>query len=144
MIGLLISLIKIADILRSQKLNALENWLVRLPFSIYFGWITVATIANITVLLVSLGWNGFGLSDVFWTVVVLLVGAVIGSWRTIHDRNIPYALVLIWAYGAILSKHLSATGFAGQYPAVIYTVIGCLIVFAAMAVYAGVKGRDKK
>lgn len=149
MLGLLITLIKIADLLKVQKLTKAEHWLVRLPFSIYFGWITVATIANVTILLVSLGWNGFGLSEVFWTVAILLVGTLIGTWRTILDRNIPYALVLIWAYGAILAKHLSGGEFAGQYPAVIYVVVFCLVVFGGSMIYVtgknlrvGSRGRD--
>ena len=130
MLGLLVTLIKIADVLRQSVLTRKENFLVRLPFSIYFGWITVATIANITVLLVGLGWNGFGLAESFWTVIVLLVGAAIGSWRTIHDRNIPYALVLVWAYGAILFKHVSESEFNGAYPAVIVAAGLCILVFA--------------
>ncbi|NMB48754.1 tryptophan-rich sensory protein [Candidatus Kuenenbacteria bacterium] len=138
-IAMLVSLIKIADILRASK----ERWLVRLPFSVYFGWITVATIANITVLLVSLGWNGFGLSEVFWTVLILIVGAVIGSWRLMHDRCIPYGLVLLWAYGAILSKHLSAAAFNGQYPAVIWTVVACLLAFALVIIMVAMKGKKK-
>ncbi|MCU0679334.1 MAG: tryptophan-rich sensory protein [Planctomycetes bacterium] len=141
MLGLLITLIKIADILRTAALTPKERWLVRLPFSVYFGWITVATIANITVLLVSLGWNGFGLSQAFWTVVVLLVGAAIGTWRTLYDRNFSYALVLVWAYVAILYKHLSATGFDRRYPAVIYAALFCLAVFAGTLVYVGLKSR---
>jgi len=144
MIGLLYSLIRIADLLRGKKLSGKEQWLVRLPFSIYFGWITVATIANITILLVSLGWNGFGLPEVFWTVVVLLTGAAIGVWRTILDRNVAYALVLIWAYGGILAKHLSVSGFAGQYPTVIYTVILAMLVFAGTAIYVGLKGKNNR
>ena len=43
-----------------------QRWLVGVPFSVYFGWTTVATVANITVLLVSLKWDGFGLSDSAW------------------------------------------------------------------------------
>ena len=34
-----------------------ETWLVRVPFSIYLGWITVATIANVKEVLYSLKWN---------------------------------------------------------------------------------------
>ena len=132
MVGLLLTLIRIADIVRAAKLTKNERFLVCLPFSIYFGWITVATIANVTVFLVSLGWNGFGFSDSFWTVVVLLVGALIGSWRMLRDRLIPYGLVLIWAYVAILSKHLSQSGFAGQYPNIIWTVVLCLLIFTVM------------
>lgn len=135
MLGLLTTLIKMADIFRHSTLTSKERWLVRLPFSLYFGWITVATIANVTILLVSLGWNGFGLSESVWTVIVLLVGAAIGSWRTLLDRNIPYALVLIWAYGAILSKHLSASEFNGAYPAVITTAVICIIIFAGSIIY---------
>jgi hypothetical protein len=139
--GLLVTLIKIADIFRSSSLTLKDRWLVRLPFSIYFGWITVATIANVTIFLVYLGWNGFGLSEAFWTVIVLLVGALIGSWRMLQDRVVPYGLVLIWAYGAILFKHLSASEFAGQYPSIIWTVVLCLIVFAGITIFVGVKKR---
>lgn len=135
MLGLLFSLIKIADILRVSDLTQKEQWTVRLPFSVYFGWITVATIANITTFLVSIGWNGFGLPENFWTVAVLLVGALIGSWRMLRDRTVPYGLVLIWAYGGILSKHLSMNNFAGAYPIIIATVILCMVEFTGMILF---------
>lgn len=141
--GLLITLIKIADIFHSRAITPKQTWLVRLPFSVYFGWITVATIANVTVFLVYLGWNGFGLPDVFWTVAVLLVGTLIGSWRMLRDRFVPYGLVLIWAYGAILAKHLSASGFTGKYPSVIWTVVLCLLVFLGTIVFISIKKKDK-
>ena len=51
--------------------------LVQLPFSVYLGWITVATVANVTAMLVNTGWNRFGASEEFWTVVVLAVAALI-------------------------------------------------------------------
>jgi len=135
MLGLLLTLIKIADILRSNQLTKKEKWLVKLPFSVYFGWITVATIANITVFLVYLGWDRFGIPESFWTVIVLLVGMIIGSWRTLKDRAIPYGLVLIWAYGAILYKHLSVSGFNSQYPSIILTVSFCLLVFLGVIIF---------
>lgn len=139
MAGLIITLIKIADILRDRAIAPKETWLVRWPFSVYFGWITVATIANVTVFLVGIGWNRFGLSEVFWTVVLLLAGALMGSWRLLRDRAVPYGLVLVWAYGAILSKHLSAGGFDGKYPAVIGTAALCLLIFAGTTAFIGVK-----
>lgn len=143
MAGLLFTLIQIADMLRMSNLTQKERWLVRLPFSIYFGWITVATIANSTVFLVYLGWNGFGLADSFWTVVVLLVGALIGSWRMLHDRVIPYGLVLIWAYGGILAKHLFANGFDGRYPEVIITVAACMLAFVGTIIFISIKKKVK-
>lgn len=139
MLGLLYTLIRLADILRTSQLNKKEAWLVRTPFSVYFGWITVATIANITVFLVSINWNKFGLSEIFWTIAILLVGAVIGSWRMLRDRATPYGLVLVWAYGAILYKHLVPTGFAKMYPEIITTIIICLLVFLGVIGYLGYK-----
>lgn len=126
---LLTCLIKIADLLRTEQFSSLEKLLIRAPFSVYFGWITVATIANITVFLVSIGWNGFGIADFIWTSIILFVGALIGIMRMLKDRNIPYGLVLVWAYLGILLKHVSAQGFAGQYPVIIGTVIACLVLF---------------
>lgn len=143
-IGLLISLIRIANILRKSTLTERDLRLVGLPFSVYFGWITVATIANITVFLVSLGWGGFGLADSFWTVVVLLIGALIGSWRMLKDKFISYGLVLIWAYGAILFKHVSITGFAGQYPSVIVTAVLCIIAFIGIILYTSFKKKTRQ
>lgn len=129
MATLLVLLIKIADILRTEQFTSLEKLLVWAPFSIYFGWITVASIANITVFLVSIGWNGFGIADFVWTSTILLVGALIGILRMRKDNNIAYGMVLVWAYSWILFKHVSASGFDGQYPIVIATVIVCLALF---------------
>ncbi|MFP4617170.1 MAG: tryptophan-rich sensory protein [Candidatus Paceibacterota bacterium] len=126
---LLISLIKIADILRNEYFSSKEKLFVWAPFSIYFGWITVATIANVTVFLVSINWDGFDIADYIWTVTILLVGALIGILRTLKDKNIAYGAVLIWAYSGILYKHLSPDGFGGEYQSIIITAITCLILF---------------
>lgn len=142
MAGLLFTLIRISDIFHARVLVPKERWLIRMPFSIYFGWITVATIANVTVFLVYLGWNGFGLSESFWTVIALLAGTLIGSWRMLRDRFIPYGLVLIWGYGAILFKHLAGSGFAGQYPIIIGTVVICLLVFTGIIVFISIKKKN--
>ena len=131
MIVLLVSLILIANIINKQDFNLAESICLRLPFSIYFGWITVATIANVTVLLVSLNWDGFGIADNIWTIIVLLVGATIGILRGIKDRNISYLAVLVWAYGGIWLKHSSANGFSGEYPNIITTVIICIALYLA-------------
>ena len=135
MIVILICLIVINCIVVNEKLTTREKFFIRLPFSVYFGWITVATIANVTTLLVSLGWNGFGLPEPFWAVVIIIVGMLIGSTTIIRNRDIAYDLVMVWAYVGILIKHISKNGFAGQYPAVIYTVIACVIIFVAIGFY---------
>jgi len=126
---LLFSLIKIADILNETKLPKKEQLFIRLPFSVYFGWITIAAIANITVFLVSVNWNGFGISNQIWTIVILLAGLLIGSLRMQKDKIVFYGLVLIWAYLGILFKHISADGFSCQYQGIIITTVICILGF---------------
>lgn len=141
---LLLSLIYIAFVLDKEKLSASEKILVRLPFTLYFGWITVATIANATALFVSLGWNGFGIAESIWTIVILLVGAVIGSATLMRFRNISYGIVLIWAYVGILIKHTSTDGFASQYPLVITTLYACIVLFIMVIGFVVFARQDKR
>lgn len=88
-----------------------ERVLVKLPFSVYLGWITVATIANVTALLVRLEWGGFGLSGVFWTVAVIVTAVVITALVIWPRRDAGYSLVVIWALLGIVLKR-SALGDA--------------------------------
>ncbi len=131
MAAILILLILIATEIKKNDLSSREKFMVRLPFSIYFGWITVATIANVTTFLVSINWGGFGISQELWTVLVLVVGAAIGIATIVCFKDFFYGLVLIWAYVGILIKHLSSYGYFGEYTAVIITVSVCLALFAA-------------
>lgn len=142
-VALLVSLIKIADILRQGKFSRTESLLISAPFSVYFGWITVATIANITVYLVSMGWGGLGIAEHIWTAIILLVGALIGTVRMRKDKNIFYGSVLVWAYLGILYKHLSAGGFNGQYPSVIATTTACLILFVFFIVKTSLQAKNR-
>ncbi|MFZ2537391.1 MAG: tryptophan-rich sensory protein [Oscillospiraceae bacterium] len=135
MIIILVCLIMIVQVINKEALSLREKIFIRLPFSIYFGWITVATIANATTLLVSLGWNGFGIPEALWTVVMIVVGLGIGVATIFKNRDIAYGLVIIWAYIGILIKHTSASGFAGQYPSVITTVIICIVLLLIVEAY---------
>jgi len=103
-LGLLIAIYLRLDIGRSQVSTA-EKWLVHVPFSIYLGWITVATIANVTSLLDYLGWNGWGISPQVWAVVILLAAIVISGIMSFTRGDIAYSLVLIWAFIGIAVKH---------------------------------------
>jgi translocator protein len=87
-----------------RKVKPLEFWLVNLPFSIYLGWLTVATIANATQLLYSLNWNGFGISAEIWAVIILFTAVVISALVSFTRRDAAYALVLIWAFIGISIK----------------------------------------
>ncbi len=76
------------------------NWLAA-PFSLYAGWLTVATIANVAVYLTSIGWLGNPLGPVNWTLVMISTAVLIAllvSWRL---RDVVFPLVVAWASLAI-------------------------------------------
>ncbi len=81
------------------RVSAGENWAVRIPFSIYLGWITVATIANISDVFDFVKWNGFGISPVAWMVIILGAVVLIGGLMNFRRRDVAYAVVLLWALG---------------------------------------------
>ncbi len=86
---------------------AQKCWL-DLPFSLYFGWISIATIANVTALLVDLGWNGAGISAPLWTVIMICIGTLLNIYMIIGKKNIAFGLVGIWAFYGILLKRQHA------------------------------------
>ena len=108
------------------SVSSTQKWLVYVPFSIYLGWVTVATIANTTALLVELDWNGFGISDEIWTMIVIGVGGLIGA-RVIQDRrDFAYGLVIVWAYYGIISKRMAVD--ADLYQSIVIMTIGSIIL----------------
>lgn len=115
MLGLLATLLSAVTALHSAKMSRGEYWLVRVPFSVYLGWIAVATIANVTTWLVGIGWSGFGFAETTWTILILAVGTVIALLHGYAKRDPFFVAVFVWAFGGILYKHLSASGFDGMY-----------------------------
>jgi hypothetical protein len=142
--ALLVTLIMAVNKLRAVELGGWEYVLAKLPFSVYFGWVTVATVANVVVWLVSLGWRGGSLSEGTWMVAVLIVAAVIGLVTALRNRDIAYLSVLVWAYAGILLKHVSPDGFDGKYPSTIITLTILLSVFLSVIVMLLPKFSQKK
>ena len=128
MVILLICLIAANRFTREVRFDVHERYYVRLPFSVYFGWITVATVANATVLLVSLKWDGFGISENIWTAIILSVAALIGIATMLRNKDFAYGLVFVWAYSGILYKHTAQSGFDGRYPLVITVVTAWIVI----------------
>lgn len=87
------------------RASRIDNWLIRIPFSIYLGWITVATIANVTVLLASLGWEGGPLAPQAWSAIMLVAGGVIASLLALTRGDVPYIMVIAWAYFGVAIKY---------------------------------------
>ena len=132
---ILFCLIVIVTELSKVRLCGWDYVFLKLPFSVYFGWITVATIANITTLLVDLGVPSFTLLAQIITVLVLMVGVLIAGLVMKKFQDIAYGAVILWAYVGILVKQLSKSGFNGQYLPVIIAAAVCLAAFAALEVY---------
>jgi translocator protein len=106
MIGILLALITIDLRLGTTRGGPLaERLLVRLPFSIYLGWISVATIVNATVALVAAGWDGAGISAEMWTTALIAVGAGLGLAKGAGRGDPAYPLVLAWAFSGVALKN---------------------------------------
>lgn len=105
-----------------------EKYAVHIVFSIYLGWISIATIANITAGLVNANWDRFGLSEVFWTVTVIIIGTIITLLMLYKYNDIFYSLVPIWAFIGIISKRLSQGGAEAK--PIVTTCIACIVVIA--------------
>ena len=85
------------------------RWFVRVPFMVYFGWITVATIVNVAAMLSWAGFDGFGIPGETWAVAVLLVGVLIALATIRAFQDLAYALVVAWAYVGIAVKEADVT-----------------------------------
>ncbi|BBZ78114.1 hypothetical protein MANY_34510 [Mycolicibacterium anyangense] len=129
---ILVCLILITDTVRVAQLSKREKFFIAVPFSVYFGWTTVATVANVTVLLVSLNWDGFGISPAVWATIIVAVAMLIGTVTMLRNRDVAYGLVLIWAFAGILLRQ--TTDLGGRYPAIIAAVVASLVIFVAAEV----------
>lgn len=139
---LLVSLAVIGKRLRKTVRTGLRYFALNAGFDLYFGWIIAAVLSNISVFLVSVHWNGFGLSPVFWTCIVLSLGAIIGSLPTLKNRQWYSTIAVIWAYIGILIRHIGQNGYAGKYPIVIgFTALGIVLMLGAIALRANKKNR---
>ncbi len=94
------------------RVPAGERWAVHVPFSIYLGWITVATVANASQLLYFLGWTGGGIAPQMWAVIMLGVAMVLAVLMALTRRDVAYLLVLVWAFAGIGVKQAATTPVA--------------------------------
>ena len=108
MIILLVSLLAIYIRLNIGKSNVTmtEKLCVHVPFSVYLGWITVATIANVTAFLVSVKWDGFGIASLTWTILIVAVGTILTILMLALRKDIAFSLVVLWAFLGIWMKRM--------------------------------------
>ncbi len=113
------------------QVAAAEKWAVRVPFSIYLGWITVATIANVTDVLYFLNWNGFGIGARDWTLILFAAVIVIAGLMSLTRRDIAYNLVIIWALVGIAVKQAAAKSLVIASLASVVVII-CVLAYSIL------------
>ena len=86
------------------KVSLKERLCVHLPLSVYLGWITIASIADVAAALTAINWNGWGINDVTWAILVIIIALMIDVTIVIKRRDIAYSLVIIWALAGIIVK----------------------------------------
>ncbi|HAA04639.1 MAG TPA: tryptophan-rich sensory protein, partial [Syntrophobacteraceae bacterium] len=121
------------DVARTKVGNT-EKWCVDVPFSVYLGWITVATVANVTDLLYYINWNGFGIAPEVWAVIMLLVASLVGLMMALTRRDAAYLFVLVWSFAGIAVKQVAT-------PMVAYAAWAATLVALGLAIYSIVARR---
>lgn len=84
-----------------------DNIAFYVPFSVYLGWITIASIANVATALVSVNWDGFGINQETWAILVVVIALVITLLVIITRKDLAYGLVVIWAFAGIAVKQVA-------------------------------------
>ena len=119
-----------------------EKYLVDLPFSLYLGWMTVATIANAATVFVNYNWDGFGISPEIWATLMIAIATVITLIVLFTRKDLLYSLVIIWAFIGIILKRTSP----GQefYLSIIIAAAAGIFLIAATIIFQAAKRFVKK
>jgi hypothetical protein len=140
LVGLIFCLYKINRVTTAKRTSFEETISVRLPFEIYFGWVSVATIANISSFLVQQGFqDGLFVYAESWTIAILVVATLIGTATALVNSSPAYSLVLVWAFFGIYSRHISPFEWNFQYPNIILATQILIPVLVVASVAAGVR-----
>jgi hypothetical protein len=121
-LGSLVQIYLTLDMGRSRT-SRQRRWMAHIPFSLYLGWIAVATIVNIAATLYAANWGGLGLNPLLWTIVMMGVAILLGAVVLWQRRDVTFALVFIWALGAIAQRH-------ADQPALWMTALGGMVILA--------------
>ncbi len=101
-----------------------EKFVVHTPFSVYLGWITIASIANVAVTLVSVNWNGFGIAPETWASLIIIIALLIALLVLAIRKDFAYGFVIIWALVGIAVKQSGNQNIAliAEISAIIVTI----------------------
>jgi hypothetical protein len=112
------------------SVGAAERWSVDTPFAVYLGWVSVATIANITDYLYFVDWDRFGIAPQVWAVIMLGIASLLGLAMARLRRDTAFLLVFVWAFSGIAIKHAEAAFVA----AAAWVATGLALVLALLSI----------
>ncbi len=120
------------------KIQDKKRWLLPLTFGLYTGWLVIATVVNSAAALVKLKWNGFGLANDVWGIILLVIAVFLVIFVLSKIKNAAFPLPVAWAYFGIYQFLKAPQGFKGEF-ALLQTValagMAVLIVVAAIQLY---------
>jgi len=127
-----------------EKVSLKEKLFIHVPISVYIGWITVATIANVTAVLVTLGWDGFGVSEEIWAILVIIVAAIITILMLINRKDYAYSAVIVWALIGIYLKRSVFEPIYDLQIQIAYTALFGIILILILSAIIGYLQYSKK
>jgi len=135
MLVILITLINIYQQLEigKREVSTRELWTAHIPFSVYLGWISIATIANATTVLVDMGWQGGAISEGTWTIVMIIVGGMLGLLFLFTRRDVAFGLVIVWALAGINIKRSMTEPFYANIATTASIVAGVVFIFTIVS-----------
>ena len=116
----------------ANALTSTQKFILQTPFIVYLGWISVATIANITALLIAYQWNGFGIAPVYWSAAMILIAIILAVLMVKKFQVVSFTLVVAWALWGIYNAQgpaapilasLTALGIGVLISTVLFTLI---------------------
>jgi len=120
-----------------RPLTGAERRRVEIPIGVFFGWITAANVANAAQVIAATGWEPWGLTEVQWSIALLLMGTVFSCLVILNTRgSLPYSLTILWALAAVVVNQLSAPA-----PVLATASASLAAVLLALAVSSRQRGR---
>ncbi len=124
MIGLLASLIYI-----NYQLKDSQFVFAKAAFGVYLGWICIATIANVSALLVGYNWGAWGIDEKVWTIIIIIIGLAITASALYKLENPFLGFAVIWAFAGIMLNRIN------DHTIIAYTAIAAMIIMAAITIF---------
>lgn len=123
MVALLLMIVILVSLIAIYRAITAEHWLVRASFSLYLGWICVATIANLSAMQSALAWSNLGVDETTWTFLKLAVAGAVASIVGLRHKDAVFVLVVAWAAYGISIGQAATPAVAGAASTLVFLTL---------------------